>query len=92
MRTVLDKLISWTGLALAVVLLAAGGLLTWANVFIDDQVKQQLTMQDITMPEGRGAGEPLEGGPRGARGVRRERRWTTARRPRPSPTTTSSPT
>ena len=52
MRAVLDKLISWTGLALAVVLLVAGGLLTWANVFIGDQVKDQLTMQDITMPEG----------------------------------------
>jgi hypothetical protein len=52
MRAVLDKLISWTGLALAVVLLIAGGLLTWANVFIGDQVKDQLTMQDITMPEG----------------------------------------
>ncbi|KRE92256.1 hypothetical protein ASG76_17540 [Nocardioides sp. Soil774] len=52
MRVVLDKLISWTGLALAVVLLIAGGLLTWANVFIGDQVKDQLTMQDITMPEG----------------------------------------
>ena len=52
MRAVLDKLISWTGLALAVVLLIAGGLLTWANMFIGDQVKDQLTMQDITMPEG----------------------------------------
>jgi hypothetical protein len=52
MRAVLDKLISWTGLALAVVLLVAGGLLTWANTFIADQVTGQLTMQDITMPEG----------------------------------------
>lgn len=52
MRAVMDKLISWTGLALAVVLLIAGGLLTWANMFIGDQVKEQLTMQDITMPEG----------------------------------------
>lgn len=52
MRALLDKLISWTGLALAVVLLVAGGLLTWANTFIGDQVKDQLTMQDITMPEG----------------------------------------
>ncbi|NPC97507.1 hypothetical protein [Nocardioides sp. zg-DK7169] len=79
MRTVLDKLISWTGLALAVVLLVAGGLLTWANVFIDDQVEQQLTMQDITMPEGAAldslaaedrealeeyAGTPLDSGPK----------------------------
>jgi hypothetical protein len=30
----------------------AGGLLTWAHVFIDNQVHDQLTMQGITMPEG----------------------------------------
>ena len=52
MRSFLDKLISWTGLALVAVLLVAGGLLTWANTFIGDQVDQQLTMQGITMPEG----------------------------------------
>ena len=60
MRAFVDKLISWTGLALAVVLLAAGGLLTWANTFIADQVDHQLTMQDITMPEG----EALSGLPK----------------------------
>ena len=52
MRSAFDKLISWTGLLLAAVLLAAGGLLLWANTFIGDQVHDQLTMQDITMPEG----------------------------------------
>ena len=52
MRSAFDKLISWTGLALAIVLLAASGLLFWANNFIGDQVHDQLTMQDITMPEG----------------------------------------
>jgi hypothetical protein len=52
MRSAFDKLISWTGLLLAGVLIAAGGLLTWANVFIGDQVHDQLVMQDITMPEG----------------------------------------
>jgi hypothetical protein len=52
MRSAFDKLISWTGLALAAVLILAGGLLTWANVFIGDQVHDQLTMQAITMPEG----------------------------------------
>jgi len=52
MRSAFDKLISWTGLALAAVLLVAGGLLTWANTFIDNQVHDQLVMQDITMPEG----------------------------------------
>ena len=50
MRSAFDKLISWTGLAMAAVLLVAGGLLTWANTFIDDQVHDQLVMQDITMP------------------------------------------
>ncbi|GAA4376000.1 hypothetical protein [Nocardioides caricicola] len=52
MRSAFDKLISWTGLALAAVLLVAGGLLTWANTFINDQVVDQLGMQNITMPEG----------------------------------------
>jgi hypothetical protein len=50
MRSAFDKLISWTGLALAAVLLTAGGLLTWAHAFIGDQVHDQLVMQGITMP------------------------------------------
>ena len=50
MRATLDKLISWTGLLLAIVLLVAGGLLTWASTFINDQVDQQLSDQKITMP------------------------------------------
>jgi hypothetical protein len=52
MRSAFDKLISWTGLALAAVLIVAGSLLTWAHGFIGDQVHDQLVMQDITMPEG----------------------------------------
>ena len=52
MRAFLDKLVSWTGVAVAAVLLIAGGLLTWASSFIGDQVHDQLVMQDITMPEG----------------------------------------
>jgi hypothetical protein len=78
MRSALDKLVSWTGLALAAVLLIAGGLLTWASSFIGDQVHDQLVMQDITMPEGdalaglpkadanaleKYAGSPLDTGP-----------------------------
>src|SRR3954451_12459451 len=78
MRSAFDKLLSWTGLALAAVLILAGGLLTWANVFIGDQVHDQLTMQAITMPEGDAlsglpqaavdalqpyAGSPLDTGP-----------------------------
>ena len=52
MRAMLDRLISWTGLAVAVVLLIAGWLLTWASTFIGDQVHDQLSMHDIVMPEG----------------------------------------
>jgi hypothetical protein len=78
MRSAFDKLISGTGLALAAVLLVAGGLLTWASTFIGDQVDHQLTMQDITMPEGEAltslpkadadaleeyAGSPMDTGP-----------------------------
>ena len=78
MRSAFDKLISWTGLALAAVLLIAGGLLSWANTFIGDQVHDQFAMQDIVMPEGEAlaslpkadadalkefAGSPLDSGP-----------------------------
>lgn len=50
MRATLDKLISWFGLLLAVILLVAGGLLTWASTFINNQVVDQLGAQHITMP------------------------------------------
>lgn len=50
MRKTMDKLISWTGLVVAAVLLLAGGLLTWASSFVADNVKEQLTAQHITMP------------------------------------------
>lgn len=50
MRSAFDKLISWTGLILAAVLLVAGGLLTWASSFVASEVANQFEMQDITMP------------------------------------------
>lgn len=50
MRKTLDKLISWTGLILAVVLLVAGGLMTYASSFVAQNVKEQLSQQHITMP------------------------------------------
>jgi len=56
MRSAIDKLISWTGLALVAVLLLAGGLLTWAHTFVGDQVHDQLVMQGITMPAGEALG------------------------------------
>jgi hypothetical protein len=50
MRATIDKLVSWTGLILAIVLLVAGGLLTYASVFIGNQVHDQLAAQRVTMP------------------------------------------
>ena len=62
MRATLDKLISWTGLLLAVVLLIAGGLLTWASVFIGNEVDSQFSAQDITMPTQEAIDAQVEGG------------------------------
>jgi hypothetical protein len=50
MRATFDKVTSWAGLLLVAVLLTAGGLLTWANSFIGNQVHDQLAEQNITMP------------------------------------------
>ncbi|HEY3530267.1 MAG TPA: hypothetical protein VGK78_14065 [Nocardioides sp.] len=50
MRATFDKVISWAGVLLAVVLLVAGGLLTWASSFIGSQVHDQFASQHITMP------------------------------------------
>ncbi|WP_141211125.1 hypothetical protein [Enemella dayhoffiae] len=51
-RSALDKLISYGGLALAAILVIAGGLLTWASTFVNQQVHDQLASQRITMPSG----------------------------------------
>jgi hypothetical protein len=50
MRKTLDRLISWTGLIMAVVLAVAGGLLIYASTFVASNVKEQLSQQNITMP------------------------------------------
>jgi hypothetical protein len=50
MRATFDKVVSWAGLLLAIVLLVAGGLLTWASMFIGNEVHDQLAEQNITMP------------------------------------------
>jgi hypothetical protein len=50
MRATFDKVTSWAGLLLVAVLLVAGGLLTWANSFVGNQVHDQLADQQITMP------------------------------------------
>lgn len=49
-RSALDTLISFVGLALAALLIVGGGLLTWASVFVGNQVESQLTAQRIDMP------------------------------------------
>ena len=49
-RRTLDALLTTGGLALAALLLVAGGLLTWAHVFISDQVTTQLSAQKIFFP------------------------------------------
>ena len=50
MRSSFDKLISWTGIVVAVVLLFAGGLLVWASSFATQNVHDQLAAQQIKMP------------------------------------------
>jgi hypothetical protein len=50
MRSTIDKLVSWTGLIVAAVLLVAGGLLVWAASFANANVHDQLAAQRITMP------------------------------------------
>ncbi|RNI21374.1 hypothetical protein [Flexivirga caeni] len=52
MRAFVDRLVSWSAVLVAVILLVAGGLLTWAHSFIGDQVHSQLSQQQITMPGG----------------------------------------
>jgi hypothetical protein len=54
-RKTFDALLTTTGLVLAVVLLIAGGLMTWGSTFITDQVRTQLSAQRIFIPE---AGSP----------------------------------
>lgn len=49
-RTTLDKLVSSVGLTVAAVLIAAGGLLTWAHSFVTTQVHDQLAAQQIYFP------------------------------------------
>jgi len=50
-RQKLDRLLAGGGLVVAGVLLAAGGLLTWAHVFVDNQVHSQLSAQQIYFPK-----------------------------------------
>ena len=49
-RRTFDLITSSVGELLAVLLLVAGGLLIWAYTFVNNQVTQQLTEQQITFP------------------------------------------
>jgi hypothetical protein len=49
-RRTFDALVASAGVALAVVLLAAGGLLTWGHSFIHNQVRSQLAAEKIYFP------------------------------------------
>lgn len=61
-RKTLDVLLATGGLVLAAVLLVAGGLLMWANTFIEDQVTTQLTAQKIFFPpKGEATADPRIG-------------------------------
>ena len=49
-RRTFDLITSSVGVLLAVLLLVAGGLLTWAYTFVNNQVTPQLPEQQITSP------------------------------------------
>src|SRR5512132_2170655 len=57
-RRTLDALLTTGGLIVALVLLVAGGLLTWASNFVNDNVRSQLADQKITMPSGKSIEDP----------------------------------
>ncbi len=49
-RKALDRVVSWLGLSLAVILIVAGGLLTWAHNFVGHEVHTQLAAEQIYFP------------------------------------------
>ena len=46
----IDRIVSWIGILAAVVLVALGGLMLWASVFVNGQVHDQLAAQKIFFP------------------------------------------
>ncbi|MFI5696456.1 hypothetical protein ACIA58_31665 [Kribbella sp. NPDC051586] len=50
-RKTFDALLTSAGFVLAIVLVAAGGLLLWAHNFVDNQVHSQLAAQQIFFPK-----------------------------------------
>lgn len=49
-RRTFDALMVFAGLALAAILLVAGGLLTWGHSFVNSEVYNQLSAQKIVFP------------------------------------------
>ncbi|WP_426562615.1 hypothetical protein ACPPVT_17880 [Angustibacter sp. McL0619] len=49
-RKTLDRLLSAAGLVVAAVLLIAGGMLVWAHSYVHNQVRDQLSAQQIFFP------------------------------------------
>ncbi len=49
-RKVFDKLASGVGVLMVVVLVVAGGLMTWGHLFANSNVRTQLVQQQITFP------------------------------------------
>jgi hypothetical protein len=59
-RRTIDRVVSLAGVLVAVVLLAAGGLLVWGHYFVNSQVHNQLAAQKIFFPP---KGSPAIKGP-----------------------------
>jgi hypothetical protein len=57
-RRTFDAILATSGLIIAAVLVAAGGLLTWANSFVSAQVTEQLSAQQIYFPEAAALQDP----------------------------------
>ena len=55
-RRTLDALLAAGGLIVAAILLAVGGLATWAGNFVSDNVSTQLSAQQIFFPKAGSAG------------------------------------
>src|SRR6202789_1789730 len=60
-RKVFDRLTSSVGVLMVVVLLVAGGLLTWGHSFVNSNVHSQLARQDITFPAKAAFAHPVAG-------------------------------
>jgi hypothetical protein len=60
-RKIFDRLTSSVGVLMVVVLLVAGGLLTWGHSFVNSKVHSQLARQDITFPSKAAFAHPKAG-------------------------------